>query len=309
MVFKNVYFHQLHLYKYEENDSDKSMEKSYQNVSILNEKFQHVIDYELNMYSCIQIAEEDGKSEVLEIIKQDDKYIFARLGKMKDVHQFQLRNKDTFEAEPIDKNEDQEIEVFTYLLIDRENFIISYLKEQSAPSIQRLGELLTQVFKKDKLFAEISSITIEDALPLLSKKDQIGTIHYKVSIPPEGSKYFNLEYTGLSEKEYEALSNQKSIDFEIKLVVNRNKDSFENNRNKLSEIIKKISGFSKWVKVKAKNYDEFMQEYKIVDSPLTRKQKFNFNSSADSVSDEIYKQLKSIYISNKSEIEQLSRIK
>src|SRR5699024_10700783 len=108
-----------------------------------------------------------GKSEVLEVIKQNEKYIFARLGRMKDIHQFHLRNRNTFKPAPIDKDEDQEIEVFTYLLLDRENFIISYLREQSAPSIQRLGHLLTQVYQTEKLFGEISSILIEDALSLI----------------------------------------------------------------------------------------------------------------------------------------------
>lgn len=309
MVFKNVYFHQLHMYRYEAGTTDEEVEKRYQNTSFMDEKIQYIIDHELNEHSCIQITEEeDGKSEVLEIINENERYVFARLGRMKDVYQFQLRNRDTFKPDPIDKDDDQEIEVFTYLLLDRNNFIISYLKEQSAPSIQRLGNLLTQVFKSEKLYGEISSITIEDALPLISKKDQIGTINYKVSIPPEGSKFFNQEFTGLSEKEYEALSNQKSIDFEIKLVVNRMKDSFETSRDKFSSIIKKITKFSDWVKVKAKDEDEYMQEYKIVDSPLTKRQKFDFNSSADSISDEIYNQLKNVYHSNREEIEQFCRI-
>lgn len=312
MVFKNVYFHQLHLYRREfssDKQSNQKMTKVYQDISILNEKMQYVIDYELNEHDCIQITEEDdGKSEVLEIINQDDKYIFARLGRMRDIHQFQLRNTKTFKPDPIDKDDDQEIEVFTYLLLDRKNFIISYLKEQSAPSIQRLGHLLTQVFRDEGFFGEISSITIEDALPLISKKDQIGTINYKVSIPPEGSPYFNQEYTGLSEREYEALSNQKSIDFEIKLVVNRSKDSFENNRDRLSNVIRKITSFAQWVKVKAKNEDEYMQEYKIVDSPFTKRQKFDFDSGAESISEEIFKQLKNVYHVNQSDIEKFCRI-
>lgn len=308
MVFRNVYFHQLHLYKYEIDSSKKDSQKQYQKNEILNEKIQFIIDNELNEYNCIQVKEkDDGKSEVLEVINHDERYLFARLGSMKDVHQFQLRNRDNFKPDPIDKAEDQEIEVFTYLLLDRTNFIISYLKEQSAPSIQKLGDLLTRVFKEEKLYGEISSITIEDALPLLSKKDQIGTVNYKISIPPEGSEYFNQEFTGLSEKEYEALSNQKSIDLEVKLVVNRMKDSFESTRDKFPNIIKKIASFSEWVKVKAKNEEEYMQEYKIVDSPFTKRQKFEFDSSSESISDEIYKQLKSVYRNNREEIKQFSR--
>lgn len=311
MVYKNVYFHQLHLYKVE-NDSKKQSSKKgdklYQTSSLLNEKFQHIINRELNEHKCIRITEEDnGKSEVLEIIKEDEDYIFARLGRMRDIHQFHLRNTKTFKPDPIDKNDDQEIEIFTYLLIDRKDFIISYLKEQSAPSIQRLGNVITQVFKSNGFFGEISSITIEDALPLISKKDEIGTINYRVSIPPEGSKYFNQEYTGLTEKEYEQLSNQKSIEFEIKLVANRSKDSFEGNRNGFSDIIKKITRFAKSVKVKAKNKDEYMQEYKIVDSPFTKRQKFVFDSTAESISGEIFTQLRYVYQTNKKEIEQFYR--
>lgn len=312
MVYKNVYFHQLHLYKREfgsDKKSAKKMKKSYQKNEILNEKVQHIIEYNLNEHNCIEITEgNDGKSEVLEVISSDEKYIFARLGRMKDIYQFQLRNTRTFKPDPIDKADDQEIEVFTYLLIDRENYLISYLKEQSAPSIQRIGHLLTQIYKESELIGEISSITIEDALPLISNKGQIGTINYKVSIPPEGGKYFNQEYTGLSEKDYELLTNQKTIDFDIKLVVDRNKDSFEGNRGSFSDIIKKISGFAKSVKVKAKNNNEYMQEYNIVDSPFTKRQKFNFDRTVESIPDEIFKELKSVYQNNKKEIEEFCRI-
>src|SRR5699024_4164244 len=207
MVYKNVYFHQLHLYKRDFNSNEESNNKNnklYQNNNVLNQKMKHIIDNELNEHNCIQIVEQDdGKSEVLEVISENDKFIFARLGSMRDIYQFQLRNRNTFKPDPIDKDDDQEVEVFTYLLLDMKNFIISYLKGQSAPSIQRLGHLLTQVFKEEGFVGEISSISIEDALPLISKKDYIGTINYKVAIPPEGGKYFTQEFTGLTEKEYE----------------------------------------------------------------------------------------------------------
>lgn len=312
MVFKNVYFHQLHMYK-RSCDSDKesatNMKKDYLENHLLNEKVQSIIDNELNQHKCIQITEDDdGKSEVLEILHHDNDYIFARLGRMRDIYQFQLRNRTTFKPDPINKTDDQEIEIFTYLLLDRTNFIISYLREQSAPDIQKLGSVLTQVYKEEEIFGEISSITIEDALPIISKKHQVGTINYKISIPPEGGKYFTQEYTGLSEKEYDMLTNQKSIDFDIKLVVDRNKDAFNDGRNGFEKVIKKISNFASNIKVKAKNDDEYMQEYNIVDSLFTKRQKFNFERTAESIPREIYRQLKNVYLANKSDIEEFCRI-
>lgn len=309
MAYRNVYFHQLHLYKRElikDKKTADTFHKDYKEINVLDQKVQYIINNHLNEHNCIRTK---NSNETLEYLRQDDEYIFARLGKTKDIRIYHLRDRQTLKADPIQKNHTQELEVFTYVLINRKTYVISYLQEQSSPSIQILGDLISEIFYEEELFGEINSITVEDALPILSRKDRIGTISYRVSLPPEGSEYFNEEVTGLSEKEYDLLSNQKSIEFEIKLVAELNKDAFEEERENFVQIIKKIAKKAKSVKVKAKDDGEYQQEYNIVDSPFTKKTKFELESTdLEEMHKEIFTKLKMIYISEEKQIKKLCRI-
>lgn len=317
MVFKNVYFHQLSIYERQFIKSKKNadtLNKSYFSIKEKDDLLIQLLTENLNEFNTVKIGDNYSyRGESLELLNKDEvfnnksNFIFARLGKMQDIHQFQLRNQDTLEASEIIKDSKQQLEVFTYLMIDRSNYIISFLKQQSAPALEKLSDLIRSKVANNEIFAEVSSITVEDAIPILSNKDLIGSISYKVSIPPEGSEVFNIENTGLSEKEYDMLSNQKSIDFTVKLVAERDFSAFEQNPQRLGSTLKKLVGISDQVKVKARNEEEYMQDYTVIDNPFTRKQKFNFDKNAESISSEIYKQMIEVYRSNKSDIERFYR--
>ncbi|MEB4860614.1 hypothetical protein [Priestia megaterium] len=303
-VFKNVYFHKLDVYKRvfqkDKTQADK-MVKIHQNHSTINDLFEDIIGNKLTN-KCISIDNGDSKS-TLEILDHDKEYIYAKIGKFKSYLTVQLRNTETLEPAEIQKAINQELEVYTYLLIDRSNYVISFLKEASAPPIQELGFLINNIYSEDKsLFGEISSVTIEDAIPLLKKKNQIGTIKYRMSIPKE--EKLSYDVLGLTEKEFEYLSNQKSIEVEVKLVAERNKSAFDS-ESKIENFIKGIMQKTNKITVKAKNEGEYMQSYNIVDSLLTKKIKFDFDASESDIQVEILRQLKIVYNTNKKEITEL----
>ncbi|PIC73716.1 hypothetical protein [Sporosarcina sp. P17b] len=307
MAFKQVYFHQLSIYRRIDKKGTKEGDynKDYLNNELIDKKIEQFFKKVLNEHKCVKI---NNSNETLEIIREDKDFIFARLGKAQDIRQYHLRDLETLKADPIQKNYTQVLENFTYILINRETYIVSYLKEQSSPSIQLLGDLITSGFKDEDLVGEISSITVEDALPILSKKDRIGTVSYRVSLPPEGSQYFTQEVTGLSEKEYDMLSNQKSIEFEIKLVAETNQDAFEN-RKSFTAVIGKLAKKAKRVKVKAKDDGEYLQEYNIVNSPFTKKTKFELeNTDTNKIHIEILTKLKEIYFREETEILKFCRV-
>lgn len=149
------------------------------------------------------------------------------------------------------------------------------------------------------MYGEVSSVVIEDAIPILKTKKTIGSISYKLSIPTD--EKINIDRIGLSEKQFEALRNQKSINIEVNLVAQRNKDQVPQ-REKLEGFLKSILSMTKKVNVKAKNDNEYMQSYDIVDSNFTKRVKFAFERDAQSISKEIKEKLVEVYEINKRDI-------
>ena len=116
----------------------------------------------------------------------------------------------------------------------------------------------------------------KDAIEMLSGKDIIGTMEYDITLPPEYTK----SLLRLSEKEYDLLQHQKGIRVAVTLQAARRKTSvFEEEKdatNFFTSMMKK--GID--LKVKAKDEsDEFMQDFKLVENPFTKRVNFNYDNS------------------------------
>lgn len=301
MTFKNVYFHKFNVYRRSMQKGKKeadTMVKSYLKNKDIDKWVNEILTN--NLKNDCTVLDNSTTQETLEVLDYDEKYIYARIGKMKDIFTVHLRNKQTLKASPIARTTGQELEIFTYLLIDRKNYIVSYIKEQSAPSIQKLGYLIDNNYAQShKLYGEIASVLIEDAIPILKSKKTIGSISYKVSIPTD--EKINIDRLGLTEKQFESLRNQKSIEIDVQLTAQKNKDSIPK-REKLDGFIKGILKLTKKVNVKAKNENEYMQNYKIVDSLFTKRVKFEFDRDAKSIRKEIKDKLVQVYEANQEDI-------
>ncbi|RHW29443.1 hypothetical protein [Oceanobacillus profundus] len=313
-TFKKLHFHQLRVLKRSlvKKTGTEADEQQFNDLDIneINNLFEEVINDKLNN-NCIRIQQEyDPDYTTLEVIEHNDKYIFGRLGKEKDVRSFHIREDKTLISRPIDVKKDQIFEVFTYLLIDRETLIVSYLFEQSAPSILKLGELFTNLYKDDSLFGEIASVSVEDAIPFLSQKDSIGTITYKTTLPPSDSRLWDEAITGLDRNTYESIENLKNVEFTIKLVAERNKDTFPD-KGMFSQAIRKITQFGSKVRVKAKNDGEYTQEHSLINNPLTKKVNFDFNEDIQDmklIKKDIYENMVKVYNKHKSEVLRFCKI-
>lgn len=273
------------------------MERVYRRPEEISVLFGDVIGNKLKN-KCISIDDGNRKS-ILEILNHDDKYIFAKICRETDAISYQIRDNSTFVPNKIEISINQTFEVFTYLLIDRENFIISFLKEQSAPDIKTIQYLIENNYGHQDLFGEISGVMAEDAIPLLKNKDILGTITYKMQVPTE--KIMNIDSIGLSESEFRELKNQKHAEIQVKLVAERNKSAFDN-PNAVEKVLRKVLSFTKRASIRAKDENGYMQTYNILDSQLTKKVKFNFERDADNINKEIEHQLRVTYETNKQEI-------
>lgn len=301
-VYRNVYFHRMLMYRrvFRQNENgNEVMEKDYQTIQRLDET---VLDL-INNYSennCLRLNDEFEENVVLEILNVNDRYIYARIGKQQDILSVHLRDTETLVPAEIERVGNQQLEIFTYLLIERENYIISFLREQSAPSIQELGSLISNFFGTIReLHSEISSVMIEDAIPILASKDIIGSIEYKVAVPHD--ELLGIDQLGLSRTQFEMLSNQRSADFTVKLVAERNRDALED-RGALREFFGGIAEVARSIRVKAKDDDEYMQTFKLEDSPFTRRERFEFDRNAENIQNEIQNRLENVFEINRDDI-------
>ncbi|KAB2334275.1 hypothetical protein [Bacillus mesophilum] len=299
-AYKNIYFHKLDIYKrlfIKKKGQADTQAKNYLDSKGRNSLLDDIIANRLKN-NCITIKDETG-SRMLEILDHDKDYIFARIGKFQDLLTVHLRNKKTYVPEEISRTVDQELEIFTYFLIDRDNYVISFLKELSAPPIRTLQYLIDNNFGHQDIFGEIKGVIVEDAIPLLKDKDTIGTISYKVAVPSDN--VLSYDDIGLSQKEFIHLRNQKHAEIEVKLVAERNKSAFESG-NGIEEVLKKILSRTSRVKVRAKDDGGYMQSYDVVESLLTKRVKFEFDRDAEQIQKEIFSKLKTTYETNKQEI-------
>lgn len=306
-TYKSLHFHQLSLYERKfVKDKEQADEQinDYKSIEQIDNKFKDILKSHL-VNGCLNIQKEfDSDYTTLEVLEHNNDYIFGRLGKEKDMRAFHLREKGTYKAEQIRKKENQIFEAFTYLLIDRSTYIVCYLQEAAAPSILKLGELISNTYKDEQLFGEISSVSIEDAIPFLSKKDVIGNITYKMTLPPSDSRLWNEEITGLSRKEYEELENLKNVEITVKLVAVRNKSIFSK-KGPFGKIMNKLSMFGGKVKVGAKDEGGVLQDHLLANNPLTKKVDFNFNQELQDykeIQQDIFDQMKKVYLNNKEEV-------
>lgn len=94
--------------------------------------------------------------------------------------------------------------------------------ERSAPRIDYLGDLFTQMFKNtDQLWGSTVTIVSKNALDKLAGKDIIGSISYDVTIPKGTHK----DITKMTEGDYELLKNEKHTKVNVKLVSEKRKKS------------------------------------------------------------------------------------
>ncbi|PHK57263.1 hypothetical protein [Enterococcus faecium] len=250
-------------------------------ISTKNYYLDEILKTKLNENNSIKILKDlgnpNGYSATMEVLSNNDNYVFGKLGKEHDINQFQIRKTDTLKSRDISKAADELFESFSYFLIDKSTFSVSYIKETTAPNISYLSYLITNEFiSTDKIRGWIECLVDKDAIEMLSGKDIIGTMEYDITLPPEYTK----SLLRLSEKEYDLLQHQKGIRVAVTLQAARRKTSvFEEEKdatNFFTSMMKK--GID--LKVKAKDEsDEFMQDFKLVENPFTKRVNFNYDNS------------------------------
>ncbi|EPB3004543.1 hypothetical protein ACRE4Z_001546 [Enterococcus hirae] len=303
---KNLHFFRLELLRLTEDRNGDSV-MSPLSIKEKNIYLDDLVKNHLNSNNALKVKRYDNNSTKekfasVEIITSNEYYVFGKMGKEQDINQFQIRKNDSLESRLISKESDELFEAFSYFLIDKKTFAVTYIKEKVAPNISYLSDMFTQEFKdSNKIWGKTIVLMDEDAIDKLSRKKVIGTIEYELTLPAGTHK----EITGLSEDEYILLQNQKHIKTCVKLVTDSRKNSVFDSYEKAKEFFSKFKSKNINLKVKAKDdEDDIMQEFKLLNDNFTKKAKFNYDTSktANDLQEEIESQMWIQFKKNESDI-------
>lgn len=302
---KTIHFFKLDMYKIE-NDTNGNSKQRYLNANEKNHYLSELIKKRLSSKNAIKVQKYNSTnlndSATVEIISNNKEYVFGKMGKEHDINNFQLRENETLASSPITKNPDQFFEAFSYFLIDKKNFSVSYIKETSAPRCNFLADLFTQEFKDiDNVWGSLVTIINKDSIEKLASKDIIGSIDYLYTIPKGTHK----DITGMSEEDYELLKNEKHSKVRIQLLADKRKKSMFDSISDAKQFFKSIGSKADRVSVKAKNNNEqIMQTYQLYDDILAKKADFiyNTNNTVKELQKDIEDQMWIKYQQNKDEI-------
>lgn len=278
---KVIHFFRLDMYKIE-NDAGGNSVQRHLKASEKQLYLDELVNSKLPEKKAIQVHKYNSSSgnntATVEIVSIKDDYIFGKMGKEQDINNFQLRKNETLVSSPISKGPDQFFEAFSYFLIDKKTCAVSYIMERSAPRIDYLGDLFTQIFKNtDQLWGSTVTIVSKNSLDKLAGKDIIGSISYDVTIPKGTHK----EITKMSEDDYELLKNEKHTKVQVKLVAEKRKKSMFDSIESAKKFFVSLGGKTDRVSVKAKDEGESLfQEYRLFDDIMSKRTTFDYDTSA-----------------------------
>ncbi|SMB95565.1 hypothetical protein SAMN00017405_0431 [Desulfonispora thiosulfatigenes DSM 11270] len=136
------------------------------------------------------LNEDKDNPIILDILKMCDENMFCRIGKKKDINNYQRRNFNDLSTKKINLNTDEFLEVFTYFLLDFSSGKITHMFSREAPQIKEFIRFFEHNIKRVKtnegnynLNAEIIPIPNNNALEFMDKIKYFSLAEFKFAIP------------------------------------------------------------------------------------------------------------------------------
>lgn len=133
----------------------------------------------------LDLGENNVDRITMDILHNDPNYLFARVGKTKDIAEVLIRDIRTNEintvVDPSD-NEYKKLEIFTYFLLDYTTGILGFIQGQAAPNVNNLINITNRY--SDIYTMEIENIvSTETVRALLTPGSVISKINYNFRVP------------------------------------------------------------------------------------------------------------------------------
>lgn len=253
----------------------------------------------------------NGDDIYIEVIEFTKNYSIFKIGHEKATNTYDIRDKNTYNSTEVPIKETESLEMYTYCYFDHSNYVCAIIDIYGAPMIASLRTMFSHFFienyKDDDILVTCSSILTRDIIKELTKKDVISNVTAEVAIPQ--SKILD-EYKFVDRNKFKGLQNVRTTTVTFNLVSERNKNLFADENQLLAlfdNVKEKYKDNLKKFYVKAKDKDESMSEYNILEYRFTKhinltSRDVNKLSQKDTVS-----ALKKVYIKSVEEISNFMR--
>lgn len=319
----NVYFYKIRVHEEKYDSSGKQdLVKKYKSQEEFVKMFKDILE-KRDANNCISIndAPEWVVLEVLNYDKsvnfqvespvkcelKDSDYVFARIGRKKDITNVQIRDRITHKPEQIKKGEQQDLEIYTYFYLFFDTSIIVYLGAQAAPGISKIADMVNRYYKCSNLSAQIIPVTADDMIEILKNKDIVNSIEIISTLPSD--EVINIDNLGLNEDTFDDMRDIKNMKITVSIAAKHRNENLFKNKNLIRSVTDKILGKKpSKLRFKAKNSGEHTQTYDIIEKLFTRSVHFKYTANEGlNRQKEIETTLFRLYNENRNDILKYSR--
>lgn len=244
----------------------------------------------------------------LDILVNNDNYLFARVGKETEHYNIVKRDKSTMKAEPVIKNEDINtvLEVCTYFLLDYNNGIVGFIFGKSAPTPNALINIITDYDSENTI--NITRIASPESVRALLKP---GSTIKKVKYIMKTPNIEVLEALNIKDNIKQKMINMEKQEIEI-IIKNKNKSVFptwDETKEFIGELFQSkekedISLFGNSGKSRQKEFKFLEQDisYPIEIKEYEVKDNKKIRIDNEIISTSVYESLRVVYNSNYNDI-------
>ncbi|WWU66148.1 hypothetical protein QJR26_07175 [Clostridium baratii] len=247
-------------------------------------------------------------SVTLDILANNEKYLFARVGKETEHYNILKRNKSTVKAEPVIKSEDINtvLEVCTYFLLDYDNGIVGFVFGKSAPTPNALINIITD-YDSENTINIVRIASPESVRALLKPGSSIKKVKYVMRTP----NIEILEALEIKDRLKAKMINMEKQEIEI-IIKNKNKSmfsTFDETREFIEDLFaseekEDISLFGNSGGSRQKEFKFLEQDIsypiEIKEYEIINNNKIRIDSEV--ISNSVYEKLKFVYNSNYEDI-------
>lgn len=249
MSIKNIYMFKVNLHDTQTNQDVP--------VSAFYNLFQNIFENNC-INNALNLTYQNSEPVLLDIIENNDQYLFARLNRKRPNHSLQKRNYETYETTDVllpNEIENNGVELFTYCIIGYSHGILSIVNSKGAPNEGALARIFSMHNNRYSLQTDpIPNQSLINEL-LDGNSPEINRVQIDIAQP---DAQILQELFGFNDNEVleEVRSNTSSLVFEVKPqmrgalinnpnIVTRLIDAFKTNHNRYNSVIlsgKKESG-------------------------------------------------------------------
>jgi hypothetical protein len=257
--------------------------------------------------------DEDNTYISIDMLKNNDEYIFLRVGKQRDIEGALLRNVKTLESKEVIDKEEQgtfELEICTYFLLDCAKGVIISLNGLYAPTIKSFKKIVNE--KSSKNFEiDYDLIFTKDSIKILEANGtRLNKIKYNYALP----NVEMLENVGFTKSQVVALNFLGNVEVEV-VIKNKGKRPITTKSDLVKEVLKSLYSLPKTIKdtlsvygktdntsTKGYTFSEQELSYNIDIQTYKREEGIELKLTLEEIAEQVYNKLKSSYEENIKEI-------